>query len=676
MKKNILSLAALLIASATFVACSSDDNIINEQPTNPTGKYTMTINASKGGDATTRALSLGRNDADTKNVLNATWATTENIYVKKGDTWATGSLQPDANAATATLKGELSGITIAKDDVLTLQFPKSGAISYDGQVGTLEDIAANFDYATASVTVASVSATGNIIPTEATTTFANQQAIIKFTLKEKANDAAISPSALTVTDGTSTVELTSIPAATYTANGGDNNVLYVAFPAAGSAKTITLTATVGSDTYTFEKAGITFTNGQYYEITVKMKKAPAGTTVDLSTLTGAYEAQDGDVLTGTLAANVKITIADGATVTLSGAVINGTNSSSWAGLTLAGDGTIILSGVNSVKGFYDEYPGIFVPENKTLTIQGDGSLTASSNGWAAGIGGGYEKACGNITIEGGTINAQGGSDAAGIGGGYNTSCGNISITGGTVTATGGNYAAGIGSGSSDGYDSSCGNITITDGVTNVTATAGQNAPNSIGVGMGGSCGTVTIGGTVYPDGISTSPYTYDPSASAPAAPALNITSPSVGQVIGSDGKNYAYGSLPTGVTKVAMIAYVSGTNGLAIAIADEEGTMNWDTAVTTAAAHTPTFTGGTWRLPTQNEWKQMFASFGGNNASYSGLNTAITAAGGTALVMYSNYCSSTESGSNVYYAIFSGSGVDWQNGSKTLSFKVRPCLAF
>ena len=234
--------------------------------------------------------------------------------------------------------------------------------------------------------------------------------------------------------------------------------------------------------------------------------AAAGNSVDLSTLTADYEAQDGDVLTNTLGGNYKITIADGATVTLSDAVIDGTNTSTWAGLTLAGDGTIILSGENTVKGFYEDCPGIFVPANKTLTIQGDGSLTASSNGYGAGIGGGYNISCGNITIEGGTITATGGRNAAGIGGGYSASCGDISITGGTVSATGGQYAPGIGGGGDGG---SCGDITITNTVTKVTATAGTYAPNSIGAGFNGTCGTVTIGGTV--GAISDSPYTYQPS---------------------------------------------------------------------------------------------------------------------------------------------------------------------
>ena len=262
----------------------------------------------------------------------------------------------------------------------------------------------------------------------------------------------------------------------------------------------------GSETVTLQYTG----RLKVKDVKATSDAAPAVTwnTVDLSALTENTELKDGDVLTGTLPGNYKITIADGATVMLDGAVIDGANDEScqWAGLTLAGDGTIILSGENSVKGFYENYPGIFVPANKTLTIQGDGSLTATGGPYSPGIGGGYNIACGNITIEGGTITATGGRSSAGIGGGRSASCGNISITGGTVTATGGAYSPGIGSG----YSASCGNITIANTVTKVTATKGNSATNSIGAGKGGSCGTVTIGGTVTGN-ISTSPYTYQPS---------------------------------------------------------------------------------------------------------------------------------------------------------------------
>lgn len=250
----------VLITAATLTACSSDNSIIDEQqPTYPNGTYTMTVSASKGGDASTRALSLSGS------ALNATWATTENVYVKKGETWASGSLQPQDNAATATLKGTLSGISIAENDNLTLQFPKSGDITYAGQVGTLADIAANFDYAKATVEVESVSATGNINPKAATTTFTSQQAIVKFMLKDKGNsDAAISATQLVVSDGTNSYTVTPASA---------TSEIYVAIPGF-SGQTVTLTATVGSDTYSYEKSGVTFANGQYYAITVKMTKQP------------------------------------------------------------------------------------------------------------------------------------------------------------------------------------------------------------------------------------------------------------------------------------------------------------------------------------------------------------------------------------------------------------------
>ncbi len=290
--------------------------------------------------------------------------------------------------------------------------------------------------------------------------------------------------------------------------------------------------------------------------------------IDLSKVTADLTLQNGNVVTGTLNEYVKISIADGATVTLSGVNITGINSSAylWAGLNCVGDATIILADgtTNTVKGFDEYYPGIHVLADCTLTIQGTGALNATGSNSGCGIGGGYGKSAGNIVIEGGTITAAGGSNAAGIGSGSNNaSCGNITISGGTVNATGGPYAAAIGSGSGaacgnitisggtvnatggkwaagigsgvqsscgditisggtvnatvdsyaagigSGYFASCGNITITNTVTSVKATKGTDAPNSIGAGKAaGSCGTVTIGGVV--GAITETPYTYTP----------------------------------------------------------------------------------------------------------------------------------------------------------------------
>ena len=228
---------------------------------------------------------------------------------------------------------------------------------------------------------------------------------------------------------------------------------------------------------------------------------------DLSKLTAESTAEfatatDGMTITGTLAANVKVSIAAGATVTLDGVTIVGDDDENykWAGLNCLGDATIILKDgtQNSVKGFHVNYPGIHVPAGSTLTItggsEGNGNLFAISSGYGAGIGGGNNIPCGNIYIQGGKITARGGIYGAGIGGGYQIPCGNIYIQGGDIMAMGGPEAAGIGGGS---YGS-CGAITIANTVTRVYATkGGEDAPYSIGAGNRGSCVTVAIGGTVY-----------------------------------------------------------------------------------------------------------------------------------------------------------------------------------
>ena len=170
----------------------------------------------------------------------------------------------------------------------------------------------------------------------------------------------------------------------------------------------------------------------------------------------------------------------------------------------------LVETTNAVNGFNEDYPGIYVPAGSTLTIKGEtsgtGVLFASSNddgnNAGAGIGGGWNLACGNIVIQSGVIDATGSTNAAGIGS-NNMACGNITISGGTVTATGGKKAAGIGGG----FGGGCGDITIASTVTRVTAIKGLDALHSIGRGRTGPIGTVTIGGVVT-GAISTSPYIY------------------------------------------------------------------------------------------------------------------------------------------------------------------------
>ena len=585
---NIRTLAALLIASATIAACSNDDGIVdNAQPAQQQAPqmYTLTLQAGKADNAQTRALDLD----GTK--LVAKWAAGEQVTVTRG-TASLGTLSVkegsvSADGQTCTFTGTLTG-NIATDDVLTLTYHPVASTDYSSQTGTLESAAA-CDMATASVTVTAVDDGTNTI-TAGTAEFETQTAVLKITMLDaggnKINATELQVSAAIGSTATNIFSFSPTDA-TYTANG--NGILYFALPSAATvamakgmtteelaALPITFSAKVGDDNYTATKTGYPFAAGKYYETTLNMAKVPV---TNLSTLPdGGYEAQDGETLTGTLTNNVMIGIADGATVTLKDVnITNLGDDCDWAGITCAGDATLVLEGTNEVcagrdDGGYNNYPGICIAPGKTLTIQGDGTLTAYSNASypsGAGIGGGFDKACGNIvinsgnitatggegaagiggreascgniTINGGTITATGGQYAAGIGGGIDgdcgtitinggnitatggqyaagigtgytdgaaISCGNITISGGTVTATGGQFAAGIGSGNNGGGGASHGNITITSGVTSVTAKKGSGAPNSIGAGDSGADITVNIGGNV--GAITTSPYTYQP----------------------------------------------------------------------------------------------------------------------------------------------------------------------
>lgn len=199
------------------------------------------------------------------------------------------------------------------------------------------------------------------------------------------------------------------------------------------------------------------------------------------TLSGSdnYTAQDGDVLTGSTSGTV--TIANNAKITLSDVTING-------GIICAGTAEITLVGTNSVTAGFGK-AGIQVGgSGTTLTIKGNGSLTANGGGQSAGIGLSRawddDAAGGDIVIEGGNITATGNDMGAGIGTGVswgNTSdktatIGNITIKGGSVRAIGGTNqsypGSGIGKGGAYSYGRAVvGTITIYDDIDMVDATS-------------------------------------------------------------------------------------------------------------------------------------------------------------------------------------------------------------
>lgn len=248
-----IRIGVILLITTIFTACSNEDTATD----NPfvANTYSLTINASKGEDDT-RALSLD----GTK--LNATWTVDEavTVYNKTKSAELSGTLKAKKAGSSTTLSGSLSG-SIEVDDVLTLKFCSDN--NYHSQRGTLDYIASHCDYATATVTVAAISG-GNISIKESAAIFKNQQAIVKFTLKDKADGTtALNATKLVVTVGSSTTYTV-----TPTATASD---LFVAIPGI-SGENVTLSATVGSDTCTYNRTGVTFENGKYYTIEVKMTR--------------------------------------------------------------------------------------------------------------------------------------------------------------------------------------------------------------------------------------------------------------------------------------------------------------------------------------------------------------------------------------------------------------------
>ena len=179
-----------------------EEEIINEEPQEVIPEevaegYTLIVEASKGAD--TKALSL---DGST---LNAYWADDEKVAVYldgayKGQLTAT----PDGVKSTkATLAGTLESVSgVVENSVLTLLYPRA-EWDYTGQDGEAPSddgtLATKYDYAAATVTVASVDGGSKTITTTGGASFANQQSMYRFGFKVGGAGDQIAIKSFTVT---------------------------------------------------------------------------------------------------------------------------------------------------------------------------------------------------------------------------------------------------------------------------------------------------------------------------------------------------------------------------------------------------------------------------------------------------------------------------------------------
>ncbi len=214
------------------------------------GTLRLTVDANiDTSDDTNRAFSIDGNGN-----LVSTWQSGDVVYVysNKESTTEIGTLTPaTTGSSSARLVGDVSGLFDNQTLYLETQ-PRT--YSFASQTGSLS----NMFYAKATATV-SING-GNATISNAT--FTRPMAVVKFTLKDKATTYAIKASPLIIKIGETTYTVTPTSAA---------SEIYFAIPEF-SDKDITLTATVGTDTYTYNKTGVTFENGKYYSIGVKMTR--------------------------------------------------------------------------------------------------------------------------------------------------------------------------------------------------------------------------------------------------------------------------------------------------------------------------------------------------------------------------------------------------------------------
>ena len=268
MKNQIFSICSaviLLIAGVAITGCNTNN------PTQPSVAqvYHVSIQAGKG-DANQHngpRRVLGLTTENEKEILTATWAAGERVSVRNLTKEADldGNLEAESGGAQTMLSGDLEGV-INAGDALELKFLSP---AYTTQEGTLHYIEEHCDYAVATIHVASVTY-GEITFEEEIADFQNQQAIVKFTLMNEAKDAALEATELVV----------EVNGASYTVTpASKTNELFVALPGF-SDQTVKLTATVGSETYTFTSPTVSFANGEYHTVTVGMSKKVLGFSID------------------------------------------------------------------------------------------------------------------------------------------------------------------------------------------------------------------------------------------------------------------------------------------------------------------------------------------------------------------------------------------------------------
>jgi hypothetical protein len=267
---KLFSMAALALAMA---ACSNEDSALeNAAPAQQQGtmKFTATL-AAPGSGATTRTTYTEVTEGDDAGKINVAWKAGDEIYLYDEGNGATctATVGTPAASGSATISGTFSKQVEAGHSI-TATYPVS-AVSDDfnakftSQAGTPAYIQDNLDY---RIGTSTISVDGDQATLATALQMESQIAIWKLTLQNSSSEA-LSATKVTIKNGSTVIAATTDISAT--------SAVYLALNLKSgniSGADITIEATVGSDTYTYSKSGVSLAKGNYYQSTLKMTKAP------------------------------------------------------------------------------------------------------------------------------------------------------------------------------------------------------------------------------------------------------------------------------------------------------------------------------------------------------------------------------------------------------------------
>lgn len=251
-----------MLLMLAFTACSSD----NDERADAPRFYNVTLTASMG-DAETRALS------ENANVITASFAAGDKVKVLKSDGTEVGELTAKTAEPSTTLEGTISG-TFSVNEELTFRY-RSATANYDGQVGTLDGIAANQDYEEGTLTVTS---TDPLTFNSNSVTLLAKQSITKFTFKNGTNPVSVKSfgiAAIGLVQSIATNGTPTIGAVTGTLGTAASDV-YIALRNNSDIKqTYAFTVKDNAGNWYTATKNAKLTNAKNYTATVKLNKLPA-----------------------------------------------------------------------------------------------------------------------------------------------------------------------------------------------------------------------------------------------------------------------------------------------------------------------------------------------------------------------------------------------------------------